>query len=106
MSALKIISGVIVPNSSNRDRGEVELTFDPLSAQGDGTFVETSVSGAAGRFETPPGKVVSIRYFTEDHGDSSINLTDSVPTRDNMTIDWDASHAEVREISVLIVGEA
>lgn len=115
MGALRVLSGVLVPTSGNRQSGTATVSFDPFGITGDANGVELNESGASGRFETSPGKVVSLRDCRVSDKDTFFGgsqtdlftVNDGVPSRDNMTISWSTSGGgEVRELSVLIVGEA
>ena len=108
MAALRVLTGVLFIGGRASDGGSVTLDFNNWGNGnlGDAFLGETNESGASGPFVAAPGKVVSLRYFSEEHLDSSINLTDSIPTQNDMTISWATTRADVREISVCIVGEA
>ena len=115
MSALRVLSGVLVPTAGNRQNGSATVSFDPFSISGDANGVELNTSGAAGRFARAPGKVVSLRDCRVSDKDTFFGgsetdlftVNDGVPNRDTMTISWSTSGGgEIRELSVMIVGEA
>jgi hypothetical protein len=115
MCALRVLSGVLVPRAGSRTNGSATVTFDPPAITGDADGVELNVSGAAGRFEQPPGKLVAVRDFRVGDKDTFFGgsqtdmfvVNDDAPTQDLMTIRWNTSGGgEIRELSVLIMGEA
>jgi hypothetical protein len=114
MCALRVVSGVLVPKAGSLTNGSATVHFDPPAITGDADGVELNVSGAAGRFEQPPGKIVALRGFqvsdTSFHTPPEIDMfavTDGAPTRDHMTIEWNTTGGgEIRELAVLVMGEA
>jgi hypothetical protein len=115
MCALRVVSGVLVPRAGSRQNGSATVHFDPPAITGDADGIEMNVSGAAGRFEQPPGKLVAVRDFRVGDkdtffGTSQIDLftvDDDAPTQDHMTIRWNTTGGgEFRELAVLIMGEA
>jgi hypothetical protein len=114
MCALRVVSGVLVPRPGHLDHGSATVHFDPPAISGDADGIELNVSGAAGRFEQPPGKLVAVRDFRVSDarffGAPQIDMftvDDDAPTQDFMTIRWNTTGGgEIRELAVLIMGEA
>jgi hypothetical protein len=114
MCALRVVSGVLVPRAGSRQTGSATVHFDPPAITGDADGVELNASGAAGRFEQPPGKLVAVRDFrVADAGFfqfpqiDMFTVDDDAPTQDHMVIRWNTTGGgEIRELAVLIMGEA
>lgn len=114
MCALRVVSGVLVPRAGSRQNGSATVTFNPPAITGDADGIELNVSGAAGRFEQPPGKLVAVRDFRVSDASffqppqiDMFTVDDDAPTQDYMTIRWNTSGGgEIRELSVLVMGEA
>jgi hypothetical protein len=108
------MSGVLVPKPGSLSNGSATVHFDPPAITGDANGVELNASGAAGRFEQPPGKLVAVRDFRVSDarffGPPQIDMftvNDGAPTQDHMTIEWNTTGGgEIRELSVLVLGEA
>lgn len=115
MASTRVISGVLVPNAGSRTSGSATVSFNPPAITGDASGVEMNISGANGDYGQPPGKVVSLREIRVGDkdtffGGSTIDLfsiNDDPPTADHMVVRWNTSGGgEIREISVLIIGDA
>lgn len=111
---LRILSGILRPR---RTPGNATIHFVPHEVTGDADGIELVTIGEAGDFNEPPGRIVSLRFFTVrdrnlDRGPKGI-ITENVQVEDNppstrrMVVRWSATNgAEIQEISYMIIGEA
>ena len=81
--ALKVISGVIVPNSGNRSVGSVKIRLDTgqLVNENDGEFREMVRIGSTELFQDEPCKQVSLRAirFEDSNVDTPFYFDSSNP---------------------------
>jgi hypothetical protein len=130
--AIKIISGLLLPNSRERAAGSATIKFadGAIVAGGSAKFTEVTVIGS-GEFTGTPCKQISLRHIVFTDSDRSgvipllfdasrhafFNLDDDFITENGtitgLKVSWHAGpvpekaerRSEIMEVSVLIIGE-
>ena len=112
---LKLLTGVLLPREPS---GEATVFFQPHQVTGDADGDNLIEVGEPGDFKQPPGGFVSLRYFTVQDRNRTVDnskrieteayqIVNGPPTTEQMTIRWHTtSGAEIKEIAYLVVGEA
>ena len=112
--ALRVLTGVIVPDNHRRTSGTAVISFNPHIVAGDANGVELDTAGAAGNFSNRPGKVVSLREikvrdkdtFAGGSHNDFIRIHDNGLSTAQMEVEWATTGgSEVRELSYMIVGD-
>jgi hypothetical protein len=111
---LRILTGVLIPRDPN---GNATIHFNPHEITGDADGLELNEWGERNEFNTPPGRIVSLRHFTVQDRNRAFGQTgveteqfqveDRPPSTHRMVIRWRATNGgEIKEIAYMIVGEA
>ena len=111
---LRVLTGVIIPDSNRRTSGTAVISFNPHTVAGDANGVELDAAGAGGNYSNRPGKVVSLREikvrdkdtFTGGSHNDFIRVHDNGLSTSQMEVEWSTTvGSEVRELSYMIVGD-
>lgn len=110
--ALRVLSGILFPDSSFKRKGSATIAFANNTVTGSAQGKAPKEVGPTGRFKSKPTRIVALQRFRFDDSSSSSaagteswNLDHEV-TRDHLEVTWNAeTSAEIGEISYMVIGE-
>ena len=113
--AIRILTGVIIPDANRKTNGTAVITFNPHGVSGNADGEELDKAGANGNFSNRPGKIVSLRDIKIRDKDtlSGGSQNDFFKVGDNfksnntqLEVTWSATGgSEINELSYMIVGD-
>ena len=113
--ALKILTGVLVPDAVNQAAGQAVIEFDPHQVTGNANGENLNDGGESGDFNVEPSAVVSLQEVQVLDSDTFFgptlqqlfSVTHDPPSTSRMEVNWVTSDGgAIRRISYMIIGDA